>query len=88
VTTVNAARIVCQPNIDGFWAGSGPSGPPASFDYVYQLGASGMINVTLSRVYSAPAAGTHDFSLACGSQGGAFSLYTGGVVSLTVLELP
>ena len=91
VTTANGARLVCQPNIDGYWAGawtdSGPTGPPATFDFVSQQSGSGMMNVTLSRVYPAPTAGTHDFSLACGSQGGAFSLYTGAVVSLTVLEL-
>ena len=85
VTTANGARLVCQPNIDGVWAGSALGA--ASFDYVFQLSTSGMDNVTISRVYPAPTAGTHQFSLACGSQGGTFSLMSGGVMSFTVLEL-
>ncbi len=85
VTTANGARLVCQPNIDGAWAGSTLGA--AWFDYVYQLSASGMGNVTLSRVYPAPPAGPHVFSLACGAQGGTFSLMTNGVMSFTVLEL-
>jgi hypothetical protein len=87
VTTVNGARLVCQPNIDDKWAGVGLPGGPASFDYVFQVSASGMGNVTLSRVYPAPSAGAHQFSLACGAQGGSISLMAGGVVSFTVLEL-
>jgi hypothetical protein len=85
-TTATATRLVCQPNIDGLWAGSA-LGTAATFDYVFQLGTSGMITVTISRVYPAPTAGTHVFSLACGEQGGAFELMAGGVMSFTVLEL-
>jgi len=88
VTVSNGGRLVCQPNIDDKWAGyTLPNSVSATFDYVFQLNATGMQNVTLSRVYPAQGAGPHTFTLACGEQGGTFQLMTGGVVSFTVLEL-
>jgi hypothetical protein len=84
MTVAPGARLVCQPNIDDRWAG-GPT--PASFDYVLQQGTNGVTSVTISRVYPAPAQGTHVFTLNCGQQGGAFSLINNSVISFTVLEL-
>jgi hypothetical protein len=76
----------CQPNIDGVWAGQ-PMGS-ASFDYVYQAtSTTARFNATISRVYPAPPAGTHTFSLGCATHAGTFSLIAGGVISYTVLEL-
>ena len=86
VITTAGARLECQPNIDGAWAGSSLPGT-AMFDYFFQFSAPGMGNVTISRVYPSPGAGTHTFSLACGSQSGSFTLQPGGVISFTVLEL-
>jgi len=80
-------HLMCQPNIDGVWAGNAMGG--ALYDYIHELVSSGgLVTVTMSRVYAAPSAGTHTFSLACGSNNaGAFSLIAGGVESYTVLEL-
>jgi len=88
LSEVSGPHLFCQPNIDGAWAGA-PMGA-ALYDYVHELvSTGGLLTVVMSRVYPAPAAGTHTFSLACGSNNaGAFSLIAGGVLSYTVLELP
>jgi len=79
-------HLYCQPNIDGQWAGA--SMGATYYDYVYELVSSGgLVTVTMSRVYPAPPAGTHSFSLACGSNSSAYALIVGGVASLTVMEL-
>ncbi len=81
-------HLFCQPEIDGAWAGA--SMGAALFDYIHELvSTSGLVTVSLSRVYPAPAAGAHTFALACGSNGtNAHSLVMGGVVSFTVTEIP
>lgn len=88
VVTASGARLECQPNIETGWVGASlPGAASAMYDYFFQFSASGMGNVTLSRVYPSPGAGSHTFSLVCGSQSGTFSLQSGGVISFTVLEL-
>jgi len=81
-------HLFCQPNLDGVWAGA--SMGAALYDYVHELVSSGgLLTVVMSRIYPAPAPGTHTFSLACGSNNAAaFSLIANGVLSYTVLELP
>lgn len=84
ITIVAGARLVCQPNIDGNWAGAGTP----MFDWVQQLNTGGMTTVTISHTYPAPAPGSHDFSLACGQQGGGLlQLMANTVISFTVTEL-
>jgi hypothetical protein len=80
-------QLFCQPNIDGVWAGGVATG--AMFDYIFQAPqTTAKINVSISRVYPAPAPGAHVFSLACATNpAGAPSLPLGGVISYTVLEL-
>lgn len=84
MTIAPGARLMCQPNIDDRWAG-GPLA--ASFDYVMQSNANGVVSVTISRVYPAPTPATHVFTLACAQQGGPFSLINNSVISFTVMEL-
>jgi hypothetical protein len=80
------ASVYCQPNLDGVWAGS--SMGDASFDHVSQFAnTSSRMNITISRVYPAPPAGPHTFSLACTSNSANVSMIVGGVVSLSVFQL-
>jgi Collagen triple helix repeat (20 copies) len=79
-------QLYCQPNIDGVWAGAAAG---AMWDYIFQAPQTkANFNVSISRVYPAPAPGAHVFSLACATNPvGAPSLPVGGVISYTVLEL-
>jgi hypothetical protein len=84
LTIASGARLFCQPNIDNSWAGPGA----ALYDYVQQLNTPGMTTVMISRTYPEPAPGTHEFSLACGQQGGGLlQLMANTVISFTVMEL-
>ena len=88
MTIVAGARLVCQPNIDGSWAGAIPAGQAPMFDWVQQLNTGGMTTVTISRTYPAPTAASHEFSLACAQQGGGLlQLMPNTVISFTVTEL-
>jgi collagen triple helix repeat protein len=87
MSMVAGPQLFCQPNIDGVWAGGVATG--AVWDFTFQVPQTkANFNVSISRVYPAPAPGTHVFSLACATNSvGAPSLQSGGVVSYTVLEL-
>jgi hypothetical protein len=86
MTGTISARLVCQPNIDGLWAGT-PLGI-AAFDHVFHVTTSGgLVMASMSRVYPAPAPGTHVFSLGCSTTAASFSLMGNAVISFTVLEL-
>jgi len=86
VASTTAGFLFCQPNIDNHWAGA-PLGV-ASFDYILQLpSTASKENVTISRVYPAPPAGTHSFSLGCASNSATVTLPSGGVISYSVFEL-
>jgi len=83
----NSWPVWCQPNIDGKWAG-GTSIGQAWYDFFYQLPVSPFkTDIVISRVYSAPPAGTHTFSLGCAAQSGGFNLVPNAVMSLSVFEL-
>jgi hypothetical protein len=80
------AAVYCQPNIDSHWAGS-PLGS-ALFDYTFLFNNTpAKVNVTISRVYPAPPAGQHTFSLACAAGLSGVSLIQSSVVSYAVFEL-
>src|SRR5207248_685861 len=82
-------HLFCQPNIDGVWAGHTTLGDTYA-DYVHELVSSGgLMTVVISRVYPAVAAGTHTFSLACGTNSLTtfHQMIAGGVVSFSVQEL-
>jgi hypothetical protein len=87
ITSANAGpHVYCQPNIDGQWAGA-PMGA-ASFDSIFQFAStSAKMSVTISRVYPAPPAGTHTFSLGCASHAGGVTLIPLAVMSYSVFEL-
>jgi len=79
--------VWCQPNIDGFWAGQ-PLGTTTAGDYIYPAAsAPTRFTMTFSRVYPAPAAGAHVFSLGCATHAGSVATISGGVMSYSVLEL-
>ena len=46
ITIVAGARLMCQPNIDGTWAGGLPIAQAPMFDWVQQLNTGGMTTVT------------------------------------------
>jgi collagen triple helix repeat protein len=86
MTGTTSARLVCQPNIDGIWAGT-PLGT-ATFDHVFSVTTNGgLVMASMSRVYPAPTPGTHVFSLGCSTSAASFSLLGNAVISYTVLEL-
>jgi hypothetical protein len=86
-STAGIARaLICQPNIDGVWAGSNAFGPTFA-DFFMSTPESLTTFWSTSRVYSSIPAGPHTFSLACASLGGTFGL-TSTPISFTVLELP
>ena len=85
---IQGPHLFCQPNIDGKWAGT-PMGD-TYYDYIHEsVSSSELLTVVITRVYPAPPAGLHKFSLACGTNSltSQHALITGGVVSFTVQEL-
>jgi len=81
-----SAHLMCQPNIDGVWAGA--SMGAASFDHVFHvISAGGLVTASISQVYPAMPAGTHTFSLGCAATAAGFGLQTQTVISFSAIEL-
>jgi hypothetical protein len=84
-TSSPGPNVWCQPNIDDSWAGS-PLGT-ALYDSVLNFGSVGAATVTISRVYPAPVAGTHTFTLACATTATGVLLPGNSPISYSVFEI-
>jgi hypothetical protein len=81
-----SAHLMCQPNIDGVWAGA--SMGTATFDNVFHvIAVGGLVTASISQVYPATPAGTHTFSLGCAATMAGFSLQNQAVISFSAIEL-
>jgi hypothetical protein len=78
--------LICQPNIDGAWAGAAAYFS-ATGDYFSQVPVARYITMSISRVYPAVSAATHAFSVGCSASGPGATLLIAFPVSFTVFEI-